>query len=141
VRDYTFRGKRKDDVVGEEIWAYGYYVAYDEGPNGIKHIIQSPYKHYYYEVDPSTVGQQVPGLTDKKGNPAYEGDRLRYITPWDHCTAYGIIRFGEYRTFNNRYHIGFYVEWEGAWGRDRRNDIGYWLPQTEVCGNEHEEAT
>lgn len=92
-----------------------------------------------YEVDPTTIGQLVPDLTDKYGKDAYEGDRLCYISEAD-SHIYGVIRFGKIPIINKHHHVGFYVEWENgnAWWY---NDIGYWLSQMEICGNVHEEAT
>ncbi len=77
MRDYIFRGKRKDN--GE--WAEGSLVSItpDEafillGVTG--HIKRDDYECYMVEVDPGTVGMWT-FLNDAKGNKIFAGDKLR----------------------------------------------------------------
>lgn len=59
MREYKFRGKRKDN--GE--WVYGYYADYDGSP--IIYSFSDP--AFPVEIVPETVGQYT-GLKDKKGS-------------------------------------------------------------------------
>lgn len=90
------------------------------------------------QIQLSEPEQLVPGIRDKHGKDAYEGDRLWYGAEHD-VHIYGVVRFGKIPdNSGNKRHIGFYVEWEGERKSVWHNDIGYWLPLTEVCGNEHD---
>lgn len=71
MREIKFRGKRR--LTGE--WVYGFYVRYDEGPEGVFHVIQHS-NGYEDDIISETVGQYT-GLKDKNGKEIYEGDVVR----------------------------------------------------------------
>lgn len=85
MREILFRGKRIDN--GE--WAYGDLINNYDGRKFVGEVVVDDYKGTandtyevgigFVEVDPSTVGMCVPGITDKNGKKIFEGDILENL--------------------------------------------------------------
>lgn len=142
MREIEFRGKRL--YTGE--WVHG---AYGKGMIDVRDDKEA-YKHYImiwnipdekwvrgyftdYEVDPATVGQYT-GLRDKAKNKAYEDDII------DTPVGKAMIKFGEYSQPTGReWHVGFHLEFELEQDiATLRKDIGFWMPQSRIIGNTHD---
>lgn len=133
MSEYKFRGKRIDN--GE--WIEGCLLTL---PNGNAYIVNGSitFNGGYLpgtiiEVDPATVGQDT-SRKDKNGKEGYRSDIIK--------TRVGLatIEFGEYTGIDGKgKHIGFYVRFVDEHDRDiYRDDLGWWLPESEIIGNIHD---
>jgi uncharacterized phage protein (TIGR01671 family) len=136
VREHKFRGKRIDNgelVHGDllqdndcgtaSICGFDYYVD-EEGPQR---------EDYCVSINPETVGE-FTGLKDKNGVEGCQDDIL------DTSIGKAVIKLGEYGGAGDieHYHIGFYVDFLDQFtNRTCRHELGYWLPQSAICGNIH----
>ena len=143
MREILFRGKRIDGkYIDGSVWTEGYYVGEQTFVEKTRHWLldinaTKPHSHYYYSVDPSTVGQYT-GKTDTNKAKIFEHDIIRA----NHDGAVGVIRFGEAVGVypGNACHVGFYVDWQGEDKDYLRADLGYWASRSdvEVIGNIHD---
>jgi hypothetical protein len=127
MREIEFRGKSVDKK-----WIYGSLIdGYEEHKDGKKCIIDG---EDCYLVDPATVGQYT-NLRDKTKNKAYEDDII------DTPVGKAIIKFGEYSQPTGReWHTGFYLQFELELHiATLRKDLGYWMPQSRIIGNVHDD--
>lgn len=129
MREILFRGKRIDN--GK--WMEGYYAIIGKR----KVIIALPGMYYddngkecygneIKDIVPETVSQYT-GLNDENGMKIFEDDIVQ-------CNGYtGIVKFGK----NREKEYGYYIEWTSWNARYFRNDLIYWLNETEneVIGN------
>lgn len=117
MREILFRGKRIDN--GE--WVYGYYV-FRRKRRGIfgQTITELDFDTHYivsvrgesFEVDPSTVGMCVPGITDKNGKKIFEGDIVETILSADTYIR-GVVKYTDARymiVFKDRYYLDVFAE-------------------------------
>ncbi len=146
----TFRGINDNGewVFGSFIWTgAGYYIASfaTQKKHPYSGLIEkfsfpgSGSELIVHEVDSATIGRIV-GIGDKNGRMAFEGDILvpRMEADEGEERSYGHIRFGKNRNDGRTptCEIGFWVEWEGEDAEYWRNDIGYWLKNGYIIGNE-----
>lgn len=141
MREYLFRGKRKDN--GE--WVEGSLVA------KVDLLLETSYYFIlaqgrgesfvtWHMVDPATVGQ-FTGLMDKNGKRIFEGDMLK---PFDdeidkmvvefHCGAFMLCLYGE------RGYISESGDWcdEGNYGVIECEPLSSYGADIEVIGNIHD---
>lgn len=139
-RTILFRGKRLD--IGE--WVYGDYFKHDkvkvcfttDDPKTKHRIISDGSCDWgfeppmeYCDVDPETVGQFI-GLYDRKSQPIFEGDILRYYSDAlnDFVGGPCVVKYGEF----NCSCCGGVYGWEFEDGDIR--DYQYY----EIIGNIHD---
>jgi uncharacterized phage protein (TIGR01671 family) len=150
MKDYKFRGKRKDN--GE--WVFGYFFAsqmsgayilscqIDIRSRGVGGVSMGD-KLVQNEVDPETVGQYI-GLHDNKRTAEYPEGQEMYvgdIVKDKNCGEIGVIRFGKFKPndMSGSCECGyqcFFVEWnEKQMICGLRSDLYYWLSRVEIIGN------
>lgn len=117
MRDYLFRGKRKDN--GE--WVEGCFL--DKNNIGIFHddTEESDCTIHIFSVIPETVGQYT-GLTDKNGKKIFEGDILDGL-----CGLHKVY-----------FDAGFVCyDWENISGKPKESFSGF-ADDYEIIGNIHD---
>lgn len=142
-REILFRGKRTDngewiegDLMQDPDLETAEICGWEYSGGGYEVLERGAFAH---RIDTSTVGQYT-GESDMHGTRAYEGD---VIVPGGYKpdSVTGIIRFSGNRpdtSGRNRKEIGFWVEWQGDYSQQLRDDLGYWLPKSRVIGNIHD---
>lgn len=99
MREILFRGKR----VGFNEWIEGYYFQRknNECVEGFVAAQMSECAAEFKPVYPETVGQYT-GLTDKNGKKIFEGDIVRFSTPYCSYTAPIVYQNGVWCADNKR---------------------------------------
>ena len=134
MREVKFRGKLVIPLHKGFEWIHGqliYDCAQTRIVTGLSGYTSSMCDCQSHGVYPDTVGQ-FTDMKDNKKNEAFEGDVLK------NGKRNMVICFGEYEQGSTT-HVGFYVDFRNQFLNSiLRRDVKYWLENSEIIGNIHD---